>query len=141
MLGLHSCLCSLCVGLQMSLDHPSYSQTNKCIGGLKFLLPTFKAHGRNSSVIEVRGERRESRGRAKGWTWRNAGVCLYNLYTALTCSDLDKASMISSPSFYVSMCLFVIIWPLGRMCLSVSPLDRERFCWVSTSLRSYFTPM
>lgn len=61
---------------------PGYSQTNKqgwgvwgveglSRGGTFFLL-TFKAHGRNSLLIEVRGERMESRGHSRGF--RRAAV-------------------------------------------------------------------
>lgn len=51
---------------------PGYSQTNKQRGGGgvergTFFLLTFKAHGRNSLLIEVRGERMESRGHSQGF--------------------------------------------------------------------------
>lgn len=62
------CVYQACVCLRMSPDHPSYSETNKWKGGLKFLLPAFKAHKRHSSVIEVRGEGKASRGWARGLT-------------------------------------------------------------------------
>ena len=141
MLGLHVVCVCLCVGLRMSVDHPSYSQTNKWKGGLKFLLPTFKAHGRNSSVIEVKGERRESRGRAKGWTGRATLQMLGLGFTVCTleslawaCFDLDKSSMhiksfvsaehqlVMSPVFSCQYtCLFIIFSPPLSVCLNFSP--------------------
>lgn len=71
MIGLLSPLCSMCVLVCVPVSRclwTSYSQTNKWRGGLKFLLLTFMAHGRNSSQIEVKGDRRESRGQAKSLT-------------------------------------------------------------------------
>lgn len=61
------CVTCVCLSLWWSLDVSGpaiLKQTNE-EGGLKFLLLTFRAHGRNSSLIEVKGDRRESRGQAK----------------------------------------------------------------------------
>lgn len=112
----------------MSPDHPSYSQTNKWRGGLKFLLPTFKAHGRNSSLIEVKGERRESRGWAKGSTGqlRNAAALesVVLFWSVLICTNL-----IRSPSWRLlslhewvgdKSSVFMSLCPLESHCLNLS---------------------
>lgn len=112
----------------MSPEHPSYSQTNKWRGGLKFLLPTFKAHGRNSSLIEVKGERRESRGRAKGSMGQpqNAAGWLLEFVPcnlALACFDLYKSYMIS---LLEGFCLYPE-WVGGKssVFMSLCPLESD----------------
>lgn len=134
-------LCSICVfvcvGLCMPPDHPSSSQTNKWRGGLKFLLPTFKALGRNSSLMEVKGDRRESRGQAKGST-EQTGVWFWILYTPLLHCFQDVLSTVTLlvmnlfTSLLAAECFFSIFQSVNRsfilFCRINSVLHRLRIC-------------
>lgn len=129
------------------MSWPPFTQTNKSKGGLKFLLPAFKAHGRNSWVIEGKGER-ESWGWAKGWKGRASPWMLesgFTIYTRRSCIDLDWVWS------RLSMCLFscqhhdsfVILRSPGPLeeCVQRSVLqseDKSMVLFVPTSLRSYF---
>lgn len=128
-----SVLFSICFLVTLAI----LKQTNEK-GGLKFLLPAFKAHRRNSKVIEVKGERREQQ--KVGWCgpvskcWSLALQSIHgNL--ALTGFDLDKSTVISSPRVLPvpSTCKWWILCfhaGLFAFLSSVVHLALGRGCWI-----------